>query len=141
VSDLLPSAIAQVEVAHGRPFAHPAVVGVYVTPQAFASANDSGSAKQVGTAFAGRVKLSPRLCTTQRERLSAILTHELSTRTSIQGWGSTNAFIRLPNWFKEGLAVMVSGGGGAELVSEQQARVAIERGEHIAIDDAGSLLN
>jgi hypothetical protein len=34
---------------------------------------------------------------------------------------------------------MVSGGGGAELVSEEEARAAIERGEQIAIDDAGSL--
>jgi len=29
---------------------------------------------------------------------------------------------RLPQWFKEGLAAMVSGGGGAEGVSESQAR-------------------
>jgi hypothetical protein len=36
---------------------------------------------------------------------------------------------------------MVSGGGGAEFVSEQEARAAIERGEHIAIDDTGSFLN
>jgi len=33
---------------------------------------------------------------------------------------------------------MVSGGGGAEFVDEQEARAAIERGEHIAIDDTGS---
>jgi len=36
---------------------------------------------------------------------------------------------------------MVSGGGGAEGVSELQAREAIWRGDHIAIDSAGSLLN
>jgi hypothetical protein len=34
---------------------------------------------------------------------------------------------------------MVSGGGGAEFVSEEEARAAIERGECIAIDDTGSL--
>ena len=34
---------------------------------------------------------------------------------------------------------MVSGGGGAELVSEDEARAAIQRGEKIVIDDAGSL--
>jgi hypothetical protein len=33
---------------------------------------------------------------------------------------------------------MVSGGGGAELVSEDEARAAIQRGEKIVIDDAGS---
>jgi hypothetical protein len=36
---------------------------------------------------------------------------------------------------------MVSGGGGAEFVSDQEARAAIQRGEHIAIEDTGSLLN
>ena len=34
---------------------------------------------------------------------------------------------------------MVSDGGGAEFVSEEEARAAIERGECIAIDDTGSL--
>jgi hypothetical protein len=34
---------------------------------------------------------------------------------------------------------MVSGGGGAEFVSEKEARAAIERGECIAIDDTQSL--
>jgi hypothetical protein len=36
---------------------------------------------------------------------------------------------------------MVSGGGGAELVSEEEARAALQRGEQIAIDDAGGLQN
>jgi hypothetical protein len=36
---------------------------------------------------------------------------------------------------------MASGGGGAELVSEEEARAAIQRGERIVINDAGSLQN
>jgi hypothetical protein len=36
---------------------------------------------------------------------------------------------------------MVSGGGGAEFVSEREARAAIERGETITIDDAASFSN
>jgi hypothetical protein len=60
----------------------------------------------------------------------------------MQGWiGETAYIVRLPNWFKEGLAVMVSDGGGAELVSEEEARAAIQRGDQITIDDAGSLQN
>jgi hypothetical protein len=54
---------------------------------------------------------------------------------------SALAFMRLPHWFKEGLAVMVSGGGGAEGVSEAQARDAIRRGDHIALESSASLLN
>ena len=137
VSALLPAAIARVEAAQGRPFAHPVTIGVYATPEAYKAANGHGSMGPVGVTFAGRVNLSPALYSRQRQRLPAILTHELS-HAHIQGWIST-ADVRLPNWFKEGLAVMVSGGGGAEFVSEKEARAAIERGECIAIDDTQSL--
>jgi hypothetical protein len=137
VSALLPAAIARVEAAHGRPFAHPVTVGVYATPEAYAAANGLGPIP-VGTTFYGRVNLSPKLFWPQHRRLAAILTHELS-HAHLQGWIGESAFLRLPSWFKEGLAVMVSGGGGAELVSEDQARAAIQRGEQIAIDDAGDL--
>lgn len=90
--------------------------------------------------FFGHVILSPVLFSTQRQRLPAILTHELS-HAHLQSWLSPLAYIRLPNWFKEGLAVMVSRGGGAERVSEVEAREAIRHGDHIAIESAGSLLN
>src|SRR5262245_29192176 len=140
VSAMLPSAIARVEAVHGRPFAHPVPVGVYATPDAYEAANGLGSSRPVGVTFFGRVNLSPVLYARQRERIPAILTHELS-HAHLQGWTGGIAYIHLPNWFKEGLAVMVSGGGGAELVSEEEARAAIQRGEHIAIDNAGSLKN
>jgi hypothetical protein len=140
VSALLPPAIARIEAAHGRSFANPVTVGVYATREAYAAANATGSAQAVGVSAFGRVTLSPALNWPQHRRLPAILTHELS-HAHLQGWISANAFVHLPNWFKEGLAVMVSGGGGAEFVDEQEARAAIERGEHITIDDTGSLWN
>ena len=136
VAKLLPGAIARVEAAHGRRFAHPVIVGVYATPEAFAAANGLGSAVPVGVTIFGRVNLSPKLFGPQHQRLRAILTHELS-HAHIQGWIGGYAFVRLPNWFKEGLAVMVSGGGGAELVSEDEARAAIQHGQQLVIDDAG----
>jgi hypothetical protein len=140
VAALLPDAIARVEAVHGRRFTHPVTVGVYATMQAYAAANGVASTTAVGVTFAGRVYLSPQLFRRQHQRLRAILTHELS-HAYLQGWIGQIAYMRLPVWFKEGLAVMVSGGGGAELVSEQEARAAIGRGEQIVIDDAGSLLN
>jgi hypothetical protein len=140
VSALLPAAIARIEAAQGRSFAHPVTVGVYTTPEAYAAANASGSAGAVGVAAFGRVVLSPTLNWPQHRRLPAILTHELS-HAHLQGYISPYAWVRLPNWFKEGLAVMVSGGGGAEFVDEQEARAAIEHGEHITIDDTGSFTN
>jgi hypothetical protein len=140
IAALLPDAITRVEAAQGRRFAHPVTVGAYATPEAYAAANGLGSDVPMGVTFAGRVNLSPKLFWPQRRRLPAILTHELS-HAHIQSWIGVNAYIHLPNWFKEGLAVTVSGGGGAELVSDEEARAAIERGDQIAIDDAGSLQN
>jgi hypothetical protein len=137
VAALLPDAIVRVEAAHGRPFAHPATVGVYATMEAYAAANGLGSTIPVGVTIFGRVNLSPKLFSPQRQRLRAALTHELS-HAHIVGWIGQVAYLRLPSWFKEGLAVMVSSGGGAELVSEEEARAAIQRGEQIVIDEAGS---
>jgi len=138
VAALLPDAIARVEAVHGRRFKYPVVVGVYATPEAYAAANGLGSAVPVGVTIFGRVNLSPKLFSPQPQRLRAILTHELS-HAHIQGWIGEYSYLYLPTWFKEGLAVMLSGGGGAELVSAEEARIEIQRGERIVIDDAGSL--
>jgi len=140
VAGLLPAAVARVEAVHGRPFAHPVIIGVYLTPEAYAAANGTGFAGAVGVNFLGRVILSPSLFTTKRARLPAILTHELS-HAHIRSWMSELSFIALPNWFKEGLAVVVSGGGGAEEVTVADARDAIRWGDRIAVQNAGSLLD
>ncbi|UFZ04073.1 hypothetical protein LQG66_33595 [Bradyrhizobium ontarionense] len=139
VATLLPAALARVEATHGRPFAHPVTLGVYDSMDAYVAANGTGSTAPVGTAIFGRVNLSPKLSWPQHRRLPAILTHELS-HAHIEGWIG-NRYVLLPNWFKEGLAVMVSGGGGAELVGADEAWAAIQDGGQIAIDDAGSLLS
>src|ERR1700680_3079415 len=89
VAVLLPDAIAQVEAVHGRRFAHPVIVGVYATPEAYAAANEIGRAQPVGAAAFGRVNLSPALDWPQHRRLPAILTHELS-HAHIEGWISTD---------------------------------------------------
>jgi len=140
VAGLLPAALARVEAVHGRPFRHPVTVGVYITPEAFVAANGMGDPRSVGMTFLGRVMLSPALFSRQRQRLPALLTHELS-HAHLGSWISQLGVWRLPQWFKEGLAVMVSGGGGAEGVSESQARDAIRRGDHVALATSNSLLN
>ena len=110
VAALLPNAIARVEAAHGRRFAHPVTVGAYATMEAYTAANGIGSTVPMGVTFAGRVNLSPKLSWPQHRRLPAILSQEL-WHAHIQGWIGGNGYVRLPNWFKEGLAVMVPGGG------------------------------
>jgi len=84
--------------------------------------------------------LSPALFSMQRQRLPALLTHELSHAHLASSMSQVGVW-RLPQWFKEGLAVMVSGGAGAEGVSESQARDAIRSGDHIALASSNSLLN
>ncbi len=140
VAALLPATIARVESVHGRPFVRPVTVGVYVSPEAFAAGNGLGHSRAAGVTFFGRVTLSPVLFSAQRQRLPAVLTHEMS-HAHLQSWISVLAYIQLPNWFKEGLAVMVSGGGGAEFVSEIEARDAIRRGDRIAIESEGTWRN
>jgi len=140
VAALLPAAIARVEAVHGRPFARPVGIGAYVTWEAFAAGNGLGHPRAAGVTFFGHVTLAPLLFSSQRQRLAGILTHELS-HAHLQGWISPSAYIHLPNWFKEGLAVMISGGGGAEFVSEVEARDAMRRGDRIVIESEGSARN
>jgi hypothetical protein len=140
VASLLPATIARIESVHGRPFARPVTVGVYVSQEAFAAGNGLGHARAAGVTVFGRVTMSPILFSAQPQRLPGALTHEMS-HAHLQGWISPLAWIHLPNWFKEGLAVMVSGGGGAEFVSEVKARDAIRRGDRIAIESEGSSQN
>jgi hypothetical protein len=49
-------------------------------------------------------------------------------------------FARRPSWFREGLATYASGGGGAETVSDDEARAAIRGGRRITPLSSGSLL-
>jgi hypothetical protein len=140
VAGLLPAATAHVEAVQGRPFRHRVFIGVYVTPEAYAAANGTGFSGAVGVNFLGRVILSPSLFTTKRQRLPLMLTHELS-HAHLRSWMSELTFIALPNWFKEGLAVVVSDGGGAEEVSVADARDAIRWGDQIAVTRQGSLFD
>jgi len=140
VAAILPAAVRRVEMVQGRPFARPVIIGVYASPAAFAVANGVGTADVGGVTFMGRITLSPALFTRRPDRLEPVLTHELS-HAHLAGWMGVFATIRLPNWFKEGLAVLVSRGGGAEGVTDVEAREAICRGDRIAINEAGSLMH
>ena len=53
IAEMLPVALARVEAIHGRRFARPITVGVYVSPEAFAAANGTGLSGAVGLTFFG----------------------------------------------------------------------------------------
>jgi Peptidase MA superfamily len=86
-----------------------------------------------------RLFVSPKL-SEQQERIPRVLTHELSHLQLTQYLGRWDYHTKLPAWFKEGLAVYVSEGAGAEKVSEQKALEAIKQGNTIRPNGSGSLL-
>lgn len=133
VAALAPGAVARVEAAHGRQFAQAPVVGVYASYENYARANGMGDPGIAAVTRAGAALLSPTLCGQERDRLEAVMTHELS-HDHLSGWRPIAA-PRPPQWFTEGLAVMASQGGGAEGVSEAQAAQAIRDGYRVVLDE------
>lgn len=134
VAKLLPGALATIEAEHGRAFAKAPIVAVYDSPENYARANGLGDERIAAVSRAGRAVLSPDLCRDSRERLQGVLTHELS-HVHFFGWRSRVAK-RPPQWFTEGLAVLVSHGGAAEGVSDARAARAIRDGFRIVLDDS-----
>jgi hypothetical protein len=86
-----------------------------------------------------RIFLSPKPENSD-ERIPRIVTHELSHLHLGQRLGILGAG-RLPVWFAEGLAVEVSGGGGAEGVTEEELRRAIAEGRTFVPETEGSILH
>jgi len=131
----LAAAIATVEREQHRPFAKP--VQVYVTRDEESFADFTGMAKQVRGAVIIKVFLSGGL-RQEPDRINRILTHELSHLHLGQQLGIYGYNANLPSWFQEGLAVTVSGGGGAEKVSEAEAAKAILAEKGLNPEAAGS---
>jgi hypothetical protein len=82
--------------------------------------------------------MSPALWREEPGYLEADFVHELSHEHL---WGHLSAvdYFQIPVWFVEGLAVMVSGGGGAQRVSPEEAEREIVAGRVIETPDAGFL--
>jgi hypothetical protein len=136
VAALLPAALARVEAAQGRAYARDPTIGVYASYENYARANGFENPAIAAVSRSGLILLSPTLCGEERARLRGVLTHELS-HTYLFGWRSALFSDRPPSWFTEGLAVMVSDGGGAEGVSEAEAAEAVRKGHAIVVTDKG----
>ena len=81
---------------------------------------------------------SPKLLETP-ESLPLILAHELSHLHIKQRIG-TWKYSKLPFWFQEGLATMISGGGGAEKVTIEAAKKKFISGKHFEPTEKGGIL-
>lgn len=97
------------------------------------------SPKAKAAVFNGNVFISPIL-REQPERIVSITTHELSHLHFIHKIGTWKFLRHIPSWFSEGLAVVVSNGGGAETVTENEAAAAIREGNVFAPDNSGSFI-
>ncbi len=140
VAKILPRAIAKIEAVHGAPFGEPFIVAAYADENAYAAANGQHSTKTNAATYFDRVALSPRLWREEPERLEAYVTHELS-HEHLWSHLPAMAYLQIPNWFQEGLAVMASDGGGAQRVSVEEAKRAIRAGHAIETPDAAALFN
>ncbi len=133
VAVLLPAATAQVEALQYRRF--PTRPTVYVCNDdacfhRFVPARWNFTAAVV---YDNRLLLAPRLFEREPQRLLPILVHELSHLHMGQFRGHYS--MALPVWFHEGLASLVAQGGGADLVTDADARDAVAKGRHFTVDE------
>lgn len=128
VAPFLATALDDVERAQFAPFAQRVTVYTYASRESYV-AHTGQSRESAGSVFLKAVHLSPKLLEQEPGRLPRILTHELS-HLHLARDTSALAWSRVPGWFSEGLAVYVSNGGGAENVSAESARAAIDHGKH-----------
>jgi hypothetical protein len=125
---LLPQAMALVEAAHELPFAAAPRVYVCGSDACFRAFVPEPPNLTAAVAYDNRLLLHPRLFDREPERLAPVLAHELSHLHLGQRIGHYSPAV--PVWFHEGLASHAAGGGGADLVTEMQAREAIRAGRH-----------
>jgi hypothetical protein len=131
----LPEAVATIERVQGRPFKRVSVY-VFASSDGFAAYGASGG-RERGISWGGRTFIGPRAIE-QPDTIGLLVAHELS-HAHLQQWMNMIDFARLPSWFREGLATYASGGGGAETVTDDEARQAIRDGRRIIPISSGSL--
>lgn len=127
--ELLPGAINKVESAHGLPFRRPVEVYVLASERSFVRLSPHARA----LTSRGRVYLSPRLFQSPAQ-VAGILAHELSHAHFMQYLATDRGPPDIPAWFREGFAVWLAGGAGAERVTPAQAVQAIRRGDGPPLD-------
>ncbi len=126
VAECLTEAIHRVETEHHRPFSQPVRVFVCPTEDRYAHFTASGGR---GVVFCGRLFLNAEKLARWPESIRPILTHELSHLHFNLQLGTVAYLRNIPGWFREGLAVCVSGGGGSD-ISEAEATEDLLAGEH-----------
>ena len=140
VAPFLPKAVEAVAQSQFAPFSQPIVIYTYATRDSY-SDHTGQSKESAGSAVFGTINISPKLLE-QPARIQRVLTHELShlhLHLQLQ-IGTSSALGNIPRWFWEGLAVLISDGGGAENVSSEAALEAIRQGKYFVPESSQSWL-
>ena len=133
----LVAAIAEVEAAQHRAFKQPVVVYVCNSPESFSRMTGQPANGRGGVHPTKGLFLNPVLLGRQAS-IPNILVHELSHLHFNRQW--RNNFVDWPAWFNEGFATLVSSGGGAEFVTEAEARKLVGEGKIFPPKQSGSRL-
>ena len=122
--------ISTVERVQYQSFKSSEELKVYVFADKNHYANFSNSSSLArGSATTNEIYISP-IIRERIETLGNIVVHELSHVHLRQYIGTWSYWTEFPGWFHEGLAVEISGGGGAEKVSNKQAIAELKSGKH-----------
>ena len=131
IASFLPSAIRQVEEKQYHRFVEP--VRVYVCSSRESFKKYYGADVRAGVLT--KLFLSPRIFDFGDETAKKYLMHELS-HLQLQQQLGIYRMSRLPMWFKEGVATYVSDGGGANLVTQNQAILSLREGKSLVPNEA-----
>ena len=133
VAVLLPAASAQVEALQYRRFRTAPTVYVCNDDACFHRFVPARWNYTAAVVYDNRLLLAPRLFQREPERLLPVLLHELSHVHMGQFRGHYS--MAIPVWFHEGLASLVSMGGGADLVTDADAHDAAANGRHFMAEE------
>lgn len=125
VAQSLGTAATKVEQAQFSPFSEPIRVYTYANVDSFVK-HSASNPNLLGVVVGGQLHLSP-VALELPDRLAPLVVHELS-HVHLSQHLNMLSFNRLPGWFLEGLATDVSGGAGAENVSEHDALISMAKG-------------
>lgn len=134
-AEFLPSAIRQIEERQYRRFVKPVRVYICASRESFKKYYGA----DVRAGMLTKLFLSPRVFQYGDEIAKKYLVHELS-HLHLQQQIGFYKMIKLPMWFKEGLAAYASNGGGAHLISDKQAIESIRAGRYFVPNKADGLI-
>lgn len=135
IPSLLPDAINKVEAGHYSPFFGPVNIYVCATTENYFRQTGHRAPAIVTT----HLFLSPDLFRGNKP-VDRYLTHELSHLHIRQKLGLVGAF-RLPSWFKEGLAELVSGGATGYQILNHDAYKAINEKRSFIPDEGRNIIS